>query len=393
MAFTGKATYDSQANELGYDVSDVVQKIMGLGETPLLDYLGSAERPIESVIYEWIEDDLPPRTFVMSTAITSNATATAVKIGVNSLITCQLRPGMLIQPQENGEIMEITSVALNTICVDRAQNGTLASSLDAGQTADLIAATVEEGATYIPGVDSYLSIASKRTRISNYSHIITRPIFVSGTEMVQKQLGGVNQFDYETEKQLRGCLVDLEKAVIASTNNSSIGLSGTARTMKGLRQMMTTNIQSVGATFTQSFFENMIKVCWNAGANIDTLLTGDTYKRQVDGFLTSTRRTTEADRKVSELVSVYESNFGVINVKMTRWLKTKEMMFVQKDRVQVPNMTGRSFFVTPKRQLGDVVQSEVVGEYGLKLFNEKLALRTANNIDLTSATNPAVAAA
>jgi hypothetical protein len=395
MAFTGKAVYDNYANEVQIEMAKQVSMIVGLGATPILDYLGTPNMPVISPVYEWVESGYPQRTFVNTTAIASSAAASYV-IGITggAANSRQLRPGMRLQASTNGEIMKVTSITANSIYVARAQDGTTANSAAAGITLYLTGALVEEGQSAQIGTDLNLDISRRRTRVTNYTSIIMRPLLLSGSERNTAQWGNWDQMADELTNQMRASLVDLEMQIIRQTNVATIGASGTDRTMKGARQLLSTNIQSFGATFTQSFLENNIKVCWSNGGMPNTIFLGDQYKRQIDSFITSNRRYTESSRRVADLVSVYESNYGIMNAIMCRWLNTDELIITDSTKWAVPNLQGRSFFVTPVRQNGDVYQQEIIGEYGLELKNESLHLRSAlASVDIATATNPAVAAA
>jgi len=84
MAFSGTATYDIYATEIGEDVSDLVSMISPT-VTPFLDAIGDSSMPFSSPYYTWEEKNLLPDSFVMSSAISSTAAASGgIEVGANA---------------------------------------------------------------------------------------------------------------------------------------------------------------------------------------------------------------------------------------------------------------------------------------------------------------------
>lgn len=188
------------------------------------------------------------------------------------------------------------------------------------------------------------------------------------------QLGGVNdEFTYQQQQRIREALRDLEKATILGIlSGNTIGSATARRTLKGLRSFLATNAQSVGATLTESWLGNSIKAAWDqGGTDVDVILAGVNYKRIIDSFNASRKLIANEDSKFSQLVSEYESTFGVMRVVLSRWMPANEALILSSQRVKVLPLNGRSFQFKDVASQGDSKKGMVIGEYTLEVRNEE----------------------
>ncbi|SRR6266436_766029 len=368
MAFSGRAAY-SNFSATAEDVSDLVS-IISPRETPLLDILGDAPFPARSVLHEWLEDDLSPNTIVTSSAVTSDTVDTAIGIANNK--ARRLQVGMILRgPAASGnEYMVISAISGNTITVNRAFGGTLGNSFAAGQSIDMIA---DAG---LEGDDVTTDTSGVRSRKQNFVQLIKKDVIVSGTQEAVTLLGGVNdEFTYQQQQRVREALRDLEKSVVLGilSGNTIGGSTQTSRrTMKGIRSFIATNIQSVGTTLTESWLGNAIKSAWDTGGtDVDVILAGVSVKRTIDTFNSSRKLLPNEDLRFTQLVSEYESTFGVMRVVLSRWMPAGECLILASQRVKVLPLQGRSFQFREVASQGDSRKGMILGEYTVELRNEE----------------------
>lgn len=366
MPFTGRATF-SNFTAIAEDVSDLVSMISPR-ETPLLDILGDAPFPARSVLHEWLEDDLSPNTIVASSAVTSDTADTVIGIAGNK--ARRLQVGMILRgPAASGnEYMVISAISGNSITVNRAFGGTLGNSFAAGQSIDMIA---DAG---LEGDDVTTDTSGVRARKQNFVQLIKKDVIVSGTQEAVTQLGGVgDEFTYQQQQRVREALRDLEKAIVLGIlSGNTIGSATARRTMKGLRSFVATNVNSVGPTLTESWLGNAIKSAWDTGGtDVDVILTGVNYKRIIDSFNSSRKLIPNEETRFSQLVSEYESTFGVMRVVLSRWMPANEAIVLSSQRVKVLPLNGRSFQFKEVASQGDARKGMVLGEYTLEVRNEE----------------------
>ncbi len=70
------------------------------------------------------------------------------------------------------------------------------------------------------------------------------------------------------------------------------------------------------------------------------------------------------------MVSVYESDFGICRVILSRWVPSDTLLMLDSSRIEVLPLIGRSFQFRPLAQTGDSFQGQVLGEYTLEMRNE-----------------------
>jgi hypothetical protein len=365
MAFTGRAVY-SDFDSTAEDVSDTIGMVSP-AETPLLDFLGDSGDPADNLLYQWIEDQLSPNTIVASSAVSSDTANTVM--GVAAGKAPYLQVGMiLVGPSASGsEYMVVAAIAGNSITLGRAFGGTTANSFAAGQSISVL------GDAALEGADVDQSSATDRVRKSNYCQIFKKDVILSGSEQAVRHYGVTSPFDYEKQKKIREAVRDLEKTVIMGIlSGNTIGTSTARRTMNGIRAMITTNVQSVGATITDSWLGTAIQAAWtNGGTGLNLIVAGVNYKRLIDTFNATRTRTTNDDRRFSNVVNIYESTFGNMGIMLSRWMPASEALVLDTSKIQVKPLRGRSFQFMETAKTGDSMKGMVIGEYTLELKNEE----------------------
>jgi hypothetical protein len=378
MPFTGKATFTAapELPELMEDVSDIIG-IVSPFETPLLDRLGDPARAATSTIHEWLEDDLLPNTdLVNQSSFTPNATdATAITVDHGD----RFRPGDQVRPDGIREIMLVTAVAGNVLTVVRRYGGTTGGALADNKKLFIL------GNAALEGDDRPSTRFSSRNRRRNYTQIFTSSVEVSGSMQAVRTIGVADEVDYQKQERLRELLRDLENCVIngvapgASPQGSATG----RRTMNGIIPMIATNqfvpgsgsIPAGGGSGLNELDEEIInaslRAIWEqSSARIDTIVVGGAQKRRINALIGSSRRFQPSDVKFTDLVSVYESDFGVARILLSRWVPTDTMLLLDSSRIQVLPLSSRSFHYKPLAATGDSEVGQLIGEYTLELRNE-----------------------
>jgi len=371
MAFSGKAMYDTGVFgvETAEDVSPIVSMISPF-ETRLLDVLGDAPYPAFNIYHEWSEDALAPNTITASSLLASAVTTGGV-MGIAGGDANYLQQGTVLMHEVSGEYMIVEAIVGNTITLTRAVGGTSAQSYAPGQTYVIIADASQEGA------DVTSDISHARPRRGNYCQIYKKDVIISGTVQAVRKVGGVtSELDYQIQQRSREALRDLEKSVIRGiVSNTPSGTAGVqytwgGRTMQGLWKALTTNAQSV-ATLTESWLGNVIKAAWDRGArDIDLIVADANYKRIIDSWNATRIRTTPDDATYRNLISEYESTFGMQQVVLSRWMPPNSAMMLSSQRVKVLPLQGRSFAYVPIAPTGDSAKGMVIGEYTVEYKNE-----------------------
>lgn len=149
------------------------------------------------------------------------------------------------------------------------------------------------------------------------------------------------------------------------------------RTMRGLNSFITSNrfapgtgIPS-GTSLTESQLNAALRAIWKSSSgNVDLIVVGGPEKRAINTFITSSRRFSADTETYKDAVSVYESDFGVCRVVLSRWVPPGSVLLLDSSRVEVMPLAGRSFHFKPLAVTGDREAGQLVGEYTMELRNE-----------------------
>jgi len=378
MPFTGKATYQAGTDlpELVEDVGDVIG-IVSPFETPLLDHLGDAKRPAMSTIHEWIEDELLANfDTINQTVYTPNAQdATAITVNNGS----RFRIGDQLRPAAAREILFVTAVAANVLTVVRRYGGTPASNL-----ANTLRLTIIGNAA-LDGDDRPDPRFTNRVRRRNFTQIFTAAVEVSGSMLAARQYGLGEEIEFQKQNRMRELMRDLENCVIngvAPAANQQ-GSASIRRSMNGLIPAISTN-QYVpntggipaggGAGFNElnePVLNTAMRFIWeNASSRVDTIVVSGAQKRRINTFLSASRQSTSEQTRFRDLVSLYESDFGVCKIVLSRWVPPDTALLLDSSRIDVMPLQGRSFHFKPLAATGDRENGQVIGEYTVEFRNE-----------------------
>jgi uncharacterized protein DUF5309 len=342
MSFTGKATYTAGATlpEIAEDISDLIA-LNSPFETPLLDALGDPAHAAHSTIHEWLEDDL------VATSDSIAGITDSTHIVVNN--AGRFRPGDQLRLDGTTELLLVTDVdtGTGTLGLVRSYGGTASSTLAANQTVYIL------GNAALEGDDAGAARVTARYRRSNYTQIFSVTVEVSGSEQSVTQVGVRDELDYQKAQRSRELLRDLESSVIngiaASANPE--GASSVRRTMRGIIPSISSNIFTpgsngfpVGTALTEAQLNAALRSIWeNSSAHVDLLVMGGGPKRALNNFVGSNRRFSSDTETFKSVINIYESDYGVCRVVVSRAVPTDTVLLLDSSRINVLPLAGRSF--------------------------------------------------
>jgi hypothetical protein len=372
MAFTGKATYSAGTTlpELAEDVSDLVA-VISPHATLLLDALGDPLHEATSTHHEWLEDALLPNKDAINDSTWTDPAADTEFVVDNG---SRFRSGDQIQVEGSEELMFVTGVTTNTLAVIRGYAGTTAENLANDQVIHIL------GNAALEGDNKPTARFTNRVRCSNYTQILAATVEVSGTDMATRKLGLTDEMDLQKEHRLRELVRDLENTVIngGSPASDPQGSSTVRRTMKGVLQHLATNVFRTGDSgfptgtdLDEAKLNYTLRRIWeNSSGNVDLIVVGGFQKRKINAFCSDSRSYSANDTTFTDMISVYESDFGVCKVITTRYVPQDAVLLLDSSRISVLPLAGRSFYFKPLASSGDYECGELIGEYTLELKNE-----------------------
>lgn len=373
MSFTGKATYSAGADlpEIAEDVSDLVA-INSPHATPLLDALGDPLRVARSTVHDWLEDSLLPNIDAIVEDTFTPSPTLASTFGVAN--ADRFRVGDQVRAAGSAEIMLVTDVGSGDITVQRGYGGTTAEAISDGQPLHIVCNAALEGD------DAAAARFTVRSRLTNCTQIFSATVEVSGSEQAVRQIAINDELDYQKHQRLREMLRELEDAVINSVAPASNqqGSAAIRRTMRGLRSFIATNrfVPDVNGfpddtTLTEEQLNTALRAIWqNSNGSVDLIVVGGSEKRAINQFVASNRRYSAQGETYKDAISVYESDFGVCRIVLSRSVPAGTVLLLDSSRIEVLPLAGRSFQYRPLARTGDRESGQLVGEYTLELRNE-----------------------
>ncbi|MCC6427210.1 MAG: DUF5309 family protein [Phycisphaerales bacterium] len=301
-----------------------------------------------------------------------NATSITVDNGSRFQVGDQVRPG------DSREVMFVTAISTNTLTVVRGYGGTTKHTLTNDMRVTIL------GNAALEGGDAPAARMTNRTRKQNYTQIFTATVNISGSNQAARHYGTQDELDYQKQERMRELLRDLENCVINGTAPASgqTGSSTVRRTMNGIVRQLSTNVFTPGqngfpsgggsgSDLNESVLNTAMRLVWEqSSGQIDTIVCGGMQKRRINSFITSQRAFTPEDTKFRDLVGVYESDFGVCRVIVSRWAPADSILLLDSSRIDVLPLKGRSFHFKPLAATGDATSGLVVGEYTSEFRNE-----------------------
>ena len=371
MPFTGKATYSAGAAlpELAEDVSDLVG-IVSPFETPLLDALGDPQAEARSTHHEWLEDALLPNTDTVTTTPTDPESDTEIAVDHAD----RFRVGDQVRCGDAEELLLVTAVGSSAVTVTRGYGGTTPEAVAAGDTMHIL------GNASLEGQDADAARFTSRTRRANWTQIFSKTVLVSGSELAVRHLGVADELDFQKTKALRELLRDLENTVLNGIAPAAdeVGSDTVRRTTNGVLPQLTTNRFIPGAggfpsgtDLDEAKLNAALRLIWErSSGQVDLIVVNGYQKRVISQFGAGSRLYSPEDPRYTSQVAVYESDFGVQRVVLSRWVPRDAVILLDSGRVQVPPLAGRSFHYRPLAATGDFEKGQVLGEYTLELRNE-----------------------
>lgn len=327
-------------------------------QTPFLSMIGFG-RPVDQVEHNWFEDSM----FSTESKITDAAAA-----DVTTLKVAEVEPFRANQVVKVGEeLILVTGVNPSTkeIAVMRGYAGTTAAdiSLDAKIEVQFVEGT--------EGADAREGRYKPRVRKSNITQIFDDTIEITGTAAAVANYGIDDMYEYEKAKKLLELALQTEKAFIGGIRYEN----GNVRQMAGVRSFIETNVtdmnneeltldainDSLQAIYTQGGFKS--------GGNYEIIVPAK-QKRVIGKFSGQLVRIPNGDKDRGTVVDHLVTDFGEFNVSINDNLNPDEVLILDKNRIEIRNLRGRSFFHEYLGKKGDYYQGQIVGEYTLEFHQE-----------------------
>ena len=256
----------------------------------------------------------------------------------------KFRVGDLIRPASTEEVLFVASIASNNLTVIRGYGGTTPTTLANNMVLNIL------GNAALEGDDAPAARFTNRARRQNYTQIFTATVDVSGSMQAARAYGVDDEADYQKQERMRELLRDLENCVIngVAPSTAQVGSASVRRSMNGILQLIQTHDLMPGMDglpdgggagedeLTEQLLNAVLKRIWdNSSGNVDTIVVGGAQKRKINEFASASRQYLPEDTSFRDMVNVYESDFGVCRVIMSRWVPEDAVLLLDSTRLEV----------------------------------------------------------
>jgi len=235
------------------------------------------------------------------------------------------------------------------------------------------------GAAIGEGESAAAFLITDKTRYSNYTQIDSRVFNITGTEEAVSHYGLDSQYAYQLEKAMKELKIKIEKGTLQGSAAGAGATTGAGRQVMGALQFARTygsgasGAASVSA-LTESIYNNTLQTLFGLGANPKTTFVNGFLKRRISAFASNNARYIDmgSSKKLTGVVSVYESDFGVQEIVLDRWVNglgangadTGCGLLVDMDKIKIAYL--RKPFTNPLAVDGDRKATQLLVEYTLE---------------------------
>jgi hypothetical protein len=227
---------------------------------------------------------------------------------------------------------------------------------------------------------------TQRPRVQNYTQIFRKDVEVTNTMQAIDPAGVKNEYQFQIQKALKEIARNVEARAFDVVNTAaSAGTSAAARRFASLEAFITSNTAEAGASsasatpITETIFNNALELIYTAGGAPETAYVSPGVKRDISGFATvvtgaNMRNIAAADKRLIFSVDVLDTDFGLINVVISRWIPqsvatgtlTGRIWFIERSKVRFSIL--RPMRHVPLASVGDSIRGMVLTEVTLEVL-------------------------
>lgn len=228
-----------------------------------------------------------------------------------------------------------------------------------------------------------------RTRLGNYTQILTKSQAVTGTQEKVNKGGGVKgEMAYQMAQRMRAIKRDMEYAIVGVSNAKAAGSATVAREMGSLDSYISTNFfgaagsstptgdgtdvsdfAGVDRALTQDILDAALQDLWAENASTDiSAIVGASDKGIISTFTNrSTRRTDSDDKVMVSAIDFYDGDFQFVRIKADRFIKPGLMYLIDPDYIGISDL--RPLHQKKLATTGDAETKMLIWETTLQVKN------------------------
>lgn len=238
----------------------------------------------------------------------------------------------------------------------------------------------------LEGADAVDTNRDQPTMRTNGTQILEETFKVSGTADAVKTYGRDKITARETMKTGKLLKMDLEHSLVGTGQTYVVAAGATAGEFAGVQAQIAASVTTTvdgGAGAPRALTEADIidthEKLYNAGSDAAVLMIKPSDAKIIAGFSQATGRTLEVsngEKKITNVVNIYESAFGTVRVVKNRRLRATDALFYDAKNWKLAVL--RNWFREKLAKTGDADRWMMVGEFGLKHANQEASALITN---------------
>ena len=360
---------------LRIDIEEMVTQLSPFDAPFLGTFNGLENAPVPSILpqgtvtqvqYDWLEDELlTPRG-----ETDANYTAADGEISLETGQAARFQPDDLVRVRaDNDEYLQFRVTAVDY------DDDDLTVELWDGDDHAVASGALVEGVGTLPveGSDPPEARATDRSRLHNYTQIFgPYPVELSETEQVIAKYGVPSEWAWQTAKRVKEAMIALEHAVLYGIRKNDA--TARRRSMGGLDYFIRAANGSVVDTDTTSLegsagedaLLELQQKCYNNGGDPRLVVVGPANKPDISDWRRTDIRFQISESRRGQVVTSFESDFGVVDLLMHRWVRSTDLFLFNAEQAEVSTLTGRGLKWVNTAKTGDRDQAYVITERGFK---------------------------
>ncbi len=243
---------------------------------------------------------------------------------------------------------------------------------------------------HLSGDDATTTESTPTVRLTNNCQISTVVPRVSGTQRAIDSAGRADEFAYQRVKHGIELRRDMELALLA--NNAKVaGDESTPRELAGIESWIASNtdFNATGGAdpagdgsdartdgtqraYTEDQLKGVLQLCWDAGGEPETILTGSFNKQAMSAFTGNVTRNVDAVQEtLNTAISVYVSDFGTLKIELSRFMRARTVLVLQMNMWATAFLHGRNMTEKELAVTGDSDRVLTLSEFTMESRNEK----------------------
>jgi hypothetical protein len=333
-------------------------------DVPLQNMLAS--EGVTNIRNDWLDDDLDAQTVTLTAAFTAAGTTLTVadssNIRVRDLVQ-RLVPVADVGTALSQQILEVTAVPTATTITVPATTwgGTSAQSYSSGEVLQIIGQVPQEGA------DPQASRDGDPSGRFNYTQIFQEKVDATRTAQKNDQYGIDDPKERMKQRKFKELAIRYERALVHSVRFLSADKK--QRTLGGLLFQITTNVLSNTKANIKTLLNDSLVASYNLGASPNLLVVSPAVKIALSNMDSTLVTVARDDQGAGQVKSYFESDFGRLEFLTDRHFPRGKGIALERQYVMRQNFDD--WFYEDLAKTGDSEQGEVVGEFSLKVKNEK----------------------